>query len=119
MFSGMELLHVAFIAVFMLVFTIMMLFTLYMMFRALRSPRLYYPPPGPSASTLVKELMCPKCGSRELEPIGYCTIRCKSCGFIFSVGAPAVYPYHTGWLFWPMLWLPLFWFLPIIWLEKR
>ncbi|MDW8023393.1 MAG: hypothetical protein RMJ15_06625 [Nitrososphaerota archaeon] len=51
-----------------------------------------------------EEYACPKCGSKELEPIGRRTLRCRKCGTTFTIrtGAAEVY-----WAIWP--------FLPIIW----
>jgi hypothetical protein len=106
----------------MVIFLAMAAFILFTMFRAWRAPRVCYPP-RPSARELVEKLMCPKCGSRELEPTGYYTIRCRACGFMFGIGGEAAYPYHPGypsWWFWPLVgWWPLLWIWPLTWLGRE
>ncbi len=58
----------------------------------------------------IEKLSCPKCISKELEVIGYRTIRCKKCGFIFSIGSEVIYYGCFPWmLFWP-LWFPIIFF---------
>ncbi|MFQ6077212.1 MAG: hypothetical protein ACE5Z5_13955, partial [Candidatus Bathyarchaeia archaeon] len=59
-----------------------------------------------------KQLMCPKCGSKDLELVGYYTIRCKKCAFMYSIGRERVYYYPGIWL-WPMVWWPFFWVWPL------
>jgi len=102
-----------------ILFLVMAAFMLLTLFRAWRAPRIYYPP-RPGARELVKELMCPKCGLKELEPISYYMIRCRSCGFVFSVGREAAYPYYPGWWFWPLFgWWPFLWIWPLTWLRRE
>lgn len=117
MLSELELLNLMLTITIMVIFVVVTLFMLLMMFRAFRIPRLSYPPPSP-ASALAKELMCPRCSSRELEPVGHYTIKCRGCGFMFSVGTPAAYLYDPSWWLWPIIWWPLFWAWPIVYLKK-
>ncbi len=94
-------------ALFIGVFLIMAIFMIVMMLRTLRAPKVYYLPP---ARELIGQLMCPKCGSRDLEAIGYYTLRCKSCGFTFRVGAERL----GGFYFWPLM-FPIFWPMAFWW----
>jgi transposase-like protein len=61
----------------------------------------YYPP------LRLEEYACPKCGSKELEPIGRRTIRCKKCRTTFTIGTEAT---EEKWIVWPF-----FWWIPMIW----
>jgi len=106
-----ELIYTIMTILFMLVFLLVAIFMIITMLRAIRAPKAYYPPP---ARELVGQLMCPKCGSKELEPIGYYTLRCKDCGFTFRIGAER----HGGVYFWPWIIPPLMW--PILfWSASR
>jgi len=97
-----ELIYTIMTILFTVVFLLIAVFMIIMMLRAMRAPRAYYPPP---ARELVGQLMCPKCGSKELEPIGYYTLRCKKCGFTFSIGARRT----GGVCFWPWIFPPIIW----------
>ena len=119
MIGELELLQLAFLITFMLLLIIAASLTLYMMFRVLRPPRAYPPPPGPSVSELARGLMCPKCGSKDLEQRGYYRVRCRACGFAFILDGEEIWPYHPGWWLWPIFWWPIFWFWPIILLRRR
>jgi DNA-directed RNA polymerase subunit RPC12/RpoP len=57
----------------------------------------------------IEKLSCPKCTSKDLEVIGYRTIRCKKCGFIFSIGGAIYYGWFPWVFFWP-LWFPIIFF---------
>lgn len=58
---------------------------LLLIIKAMRAPNIYYAPTR-KIEELASELMCPKCGLRNLRPIGKYTLKCKSCGFTFNVG---------------------------------
>lgn len=64
----------------------------------------------PLPTIKIEDYMCPKCGSKELEPIGRRTLKCKKCGTTFTIN-----PENTEerWVIWP-IW-PIFWWIPIIW----
>jgi hypothetical protein len=96
-----ELIYTVFSVLFIGVFLVVAVFMLVTMLRALRAPTAYYPP-APSAREMVGQLTCPKCGSKDLGPIGYYTLRCKSCGFVFRIGTEHVGGFYVvPPIFWP------------------
>lgn len=97
----------------MMVFMSIFIIVFYMM-KGLKRFNVYYPPPK-TMNEISRELMCPKCGSRELKPIGYRTLRCDKCGFTFTIG------FREGlWISPLFLWFPILWpILPIIVWRKR
>ncbi|MEM2928053.1 MAG: hypothetical protein QXP60_03715 [Nitrososphaerota archaeon] len=60
----------------------------------------------------IEKLSCPRCSSKELEAIGYRTIKCRKCGFIFSIGGEVYYGWFPWIFFWPL------WFSIIFFKEK-
>ena len=78
-------LHLALQTVLIIVVIIFGAVGLFLLFRAMRSPTIYYAP-NRGIKELARELMCPRCGLRYLEPIGRYSLRCRNCGFAFNVG---------------------------------
>lgn len=101
------------IVLFMLMFMLTFIMMLYMMLKGLKRFRVYYPPRR-TINEISKGLMCPRCGSKELKSIGYYTLKCDKCGFIFTVG------FREGvWISPLFLFFPVFWpFIPIIIWKK-
>lgn len=59
----------------------------------------------------VEDYACPKCGSKDLEPIGRRTLRCKRCGTTFTI-QPETAEVH--WMVWPFFWwIPILWPIPV------
>jgi len=102
------------ILAFMIIFASTFILMLYIMFKGVKWIKAYHPPPK-AMDEIYRELMCPKCGSKDLKPIGYYTLKCEKCGFIFTIG------FRGGFWIPPLfLWLPIFWpFIPIIIWGKR
>jgi len=99
-----DLLPTLFIIAFFSIFILVAAFMLIMMVKTLRGPKAAHT--ISPAKELSSQLACPKCGSRDLEPVGFYTIRCRTCGFTFSVGSIERPIYHPFWWFgWPFVWL--------------
>ena len=60
-------------------------FLILLIYKTMRAPNIYYAPTQ-RIEELASELMCPRCGMRNLTPIGKYTIECRTCGFTFNVG---------------------------------
>ncbi|MEM3986521.1 MAG: hypothetical protein QXR39_07100 [Candidatus Methanomethylicia archaeon] len=102
------------IIAFTIIFASLFILTFYMFTKGLMKVKLYYPPK--TINEISKELICPKCSSKDLKPVGYRTLRCEKCGFTFSIG------FGNGfWISPLLLWFPILLpFLPIfIWKKKK
>jgi len=101
------MLEAIFIIFFLVIFSLMTIFIFLMVYKILRYR--YFLPPITLES--IKDLCCPKCTSKELELIGYRTIKCKKCAFTFNIGPSA--PYSIWWFgLWPLFWVwPIFWWI--------
>lgn len=111
----METIIILIIIIFMIIFTLLSILMFYMLIKGLMKIKVYYPPTK-TINEISRELMCPKCGSKDLKPVGYRTLKCEKCGFTFSIG------FGSGlWITPLLLWFPIiFPFIPIfIWRKKR
>jgi len=82
MFGRQEFARLLCVAVVIIVFAAMTAF----MLKTVLAPGPYRLEPA-SQTLLTSRLFCPKClGSNGLELMDYNAVRCKNCGFIFSMG---------------------------------
>ena len=114
----MELILYLFVALFIAVIIITFVPFIFAFYRALRAPSIAYAQ-MPSMNELIKELSCPKCGSKQLENLGHGVIRCRECGFIFSVWPYRGYAVPYLWWVWPFLWWPPVWVWLYAWPPRR
>lgn len=94
----------AILVTFLLLFILFFIIIAISIIKGFKLPSQYYVP------IEIEKLSCPKCSSKELEVIGYRTIRCKKCGFIFSIGSEIIYPIWFPWIFFWPLWFPIIFF---------